>query len=362
MRKEKKVQEQCTYMQSDQEELEKLLESKRIGTKKEVMWKLDKLNKEIESMNTHCDNIVPKVLGNEKKDLITWYDQTKLCRNRLKVQELVKQTKQTRTKINLAINRRYKMIKSEIERMLRSVLNKPTNKIQIDKVFKQVESKWKLVNSSSQVLAKTKMHFKKQFREKKVNWDKNIQKEFYELLINSNTAAGLSEIGFNLIKEGKQWHNSKKRMLQKIWKDNLANQVLLKVKELEITIRFSNDPWHITGAEEEQLVNKNICEMFVKRQEKTGSSISEQYDVKKARRLNRANVIQICTERVVEVVPKEKKKGILANDKKFGKVKEKIGREKRVRKKVDLTERVVTTRSVAQLQERKNSAIKLYEN
>ncbi|CAG8466533.1 33375_t:CDS:2 [Gigaspora margarita] len=91
-----------------------LARAKKICIKKESTWKSDKLNKEIESMNAHCDNRVPKVL-----------------------------------EINLAINKKCEIIESEVKKILRSVLDKPTNKIQIDRVLKQVE---------------------------------NVQKEFYELL------------------------------------------------------------------------------------------------------------------------------------------------------------------------------------
>ena len=55
------------------------------------------------------------------------------------------------------------MIHGRQGKMLKSLLEKPFNKIQLDRVIVQENGTWKLLNSPQEVLDKTKEHFQRQF-------------------------------------------------------------------------------------------------------------------------------------------------------------------------------------------------------
>jgi len=72
--------------------------------------------------------------------------------------------KQRLKEIEQNIKKRCQMINSKQERILMSLLNKPLNKIRINKLVKLEDLKRKLITNSQEELEKTKKHFQQQFR------------------------------------------------------------------------------------------------------------------------------------------------------------------------------------------------------
>ncbi|CAG8753482.1 46497_t:CDS:2, partial [Gigaspora margarita] len=144
----------------------------------------------------------------------------------LRAQEEIESEKQMRKEIKCVVDRRCERIDEEIRKMLTSLLDKPTNKIRIDRVLEQDSSSWNLANKPKLVLEKTRAHFCEQFREREVILDEKVLEEFYKPLkevkgewydgldgeisvkewmstieeMKSNTVAGISGIGYVLIK------------------------------------------------------------------------------------------------------------------------------------------------------------------
>jgi len=111
------------------------------------------------------------------------------------VQEKVEEESRTRYKIRKAISDRYERIDGEIGRMLTSILDKPFNKIKIDRVFEEEEGSRTLYTDPSEVLEKTRDHFKEQFKERKIGHVEKEINEFYKPLedVNEEWYASLKE-------------------------------------------------------------------------------------------------------------------------------------------------------------------------
>ncbi|CAG8466197.1 25183_t:CDS:2 [Gigaspora margarita] len=150
--------------------------------------------------------------------------------------------------IRYAIDRRCERIDDDIEI---SLLEKPTNKIRIDRVLEQKGNSWGLVNTPELVLEKTRDHFCEQFREREVVLDEEVFEEFYRPLtkikvewysdlegeileeewlstvreMKSNMAAGISEIGAN------SSHSRKVKWFEEVEKRIIKHQSMRIVDE-----------------------------------------------------------------------------------------------------------------------------------
>jgi len=69
------------------------------------------------------------------------------------------------------INKRCEMIRSEQGKMLASLLNKPYNKITLDRVIKKEDQKAELILEPAIVEHEVKQHFKGQFRKRKTKFE-----------------------------------------------------------------------------------------------------------------------------------------------------------------------------------------------
>src|SRR5260363_473845 len=84
--------------------------------------------------------------------------------------------------IQSKVESRFGMINGDRKRMLLSLLNKPVNKIKIDRVLKEEENFYQnseLVIEETEVKEYVVKHFEKQFRERKHKFE-NLSKEWEE--------------------------------------------------------------------------------------------------------------------------------------------------------------------------------------
>ena len=70
------------------------------------------------------------------------------------------------------------MIDGKQGKMLISLLDKPTKKIQLDRLFSEENGQRNLIIKPAEVLIKTKEHYQNQFRSRQFN--QNIRKERWE--------------------------------------------------------------------------------------------------------------------------------------------------------------------------------------
>src|SRR6185295_7780076 len=85
---------------------------------------------------------------------------------------------QKRKKIEDNIERRCQMIDRKQDKMLISLLDKPTKKIQLDRLINEENGRRNLVIKPAEVLKKTKEHYQNQFRSR--HFDQNIYRERWE--------------------------------------------------------------------------------------------------------------------------------------------------------------------------------------
>jgi len=127
------------------------------------------------------------------------------------------------------VQKRCEMIVDEQKKMLRSLLERPFNKVVLDRILIKENDEYELISEPNEVLSKTNKHFKEQFRRRNPRLDllneewrsiyqplSGIQEEWYEpvllpveleewlLMLNevrTNSAPGVSNITYELIKQ-----------------------------------------------------------------------------------------------------------------------------------------------------------------
>ena len=207
--------------------LSKLLQKTKKSAKEERnKLNIEKVNEEVDKINREYGLEIGYVEEGKITDLEEWCQLTKKQWQALRIAEKIEEDRCTKNKINTAVDRRCERIDGEVGRMLSSILDKPYNKIRIDRVLKQKEDRHVLISKPSAVLEQTKEHFSEQFKKKNVIVDEEIIEEFYKPLAEvreewyeelkaeitieewieatgetkNKTALGMSNIGYKLIK------------------------------------------------------------------------------------------------------------------------------------------------------------------
>ena len=137
-----------------------------------------------------------------------------------------------RRQIEENIDKRCEMIKTDQEKMIASLLNRPYKKIVLDRLVKQIEEETVLITKPEEVKRRVAEHYKKQFRKRNIKleemsdkwkkmsksrkstkekWyteveEKIKEKEWKEVLreLKTGTAPGISDISYILIKQAEK--------------------------------------------------------------------------------------------------------------------------------------------------------------
>src|SRR5260363_428153 len=97
-------------------------------------------------------------------DLENWLDKAILWWKAIESKIVSENQLQKEKEIKAFVKRRCKMIVDEHKRMLTSILEKPCNKVTLDRILVEEEDCYKLVVEPEE-------HFKKQFRRRNPHWD-----------------------------------------------------------------------------------------------------------------------------------------------------------------------------------------------
>src|SRR5260363_301912 len=188
-----------------------------------------KFNTQIDSLNQSYQTQIPRMPKFwSQVDLENLKNWGKILRKKAEEEERKRREKE----ISLKVEQRFSMMKNNKKRMLQSLLNRPYNKVTIDRVLLKEDSHYQnqeLISDESDVKEQVISHFQKQFRKRKQKFkemSKEWRKEYepkkdvdpiwYGNIMNpineedwslalyktqNNTAPGISCIGYILFKK-----------------------------------------------------------------------------------------------------------------------------------------------------------------
>ncbi|CAG8487871.1 1880_t:CDS:2, partial [Dentiscutata heterogama] len=152
---------------------------KRALDTRTALVSIDDTNKAIDKINAEQGTNIEQIRHVDEAILTEWVQVAKHGLKAMRVQERLKDDKQVKEVISKVISTQCERIDGDVSRMLASILDKPTNKIRINRVLEVDTKKHILHTEPDIVLDKTHKHFEEQFKERKIGTENNIKDEFY---------------------------------------------------------------------------------------------------------------------------------------------------------------------------------------